>query len=356
MTDSELKSGGFTVPADWVRQMIEILQPAPRTLARLMSAADLHWRDLAEPGRPISQRQEVAFLMGLSRHMGHPYLPAELGLRMSGRTSTVVSYILHSSRNLGEAMVNTSRLLPLTRPGALVRFRKVADGGSWRLDNRDPWVREAAPYQEYVTSVILAAFRTATGRQVLPLRIGLRAPSARHVHRLACLWGCPVSAEEGGHFLDFDAETMAQPLVAGDAHLLSHLQKYGEILLRDRPPEEPDMMLHVERAILDRLSNGVMPAAEVAAGMGISARTLNRRLQAHGETYRGLVDKVRHRKALLLLRDPSLSLAEVTFLLGYSEQSGFAHAFRRWTGMAPGAYRAAALTPAPQQAAGDGRP
>jgi AraC-like DNA-binding protein len=71
----------------------------------------------------------------------------------------------------------------------------------------------------------------------------------------------------------------------------------------------------------------------------MSTRTLQRRLQARGIVYAGLVDDVRRRLSDKYLADVNLSLGEIAYLLGYSESSAFNRAYRRWTGRTPSADR-----------------
>lgn len=329
----------FTVPSDWVRNIIEILQPDPRLLGDVLAAAGLHWSELREPGQPIAQRKEVALIHALTQRFGDTSYAAELGLKLSGRTSTVVSYVLHSSRTLAEAMANIQRIIALTRPGARVTFVRGEETGEWELDNLDPWVRESPIYMEFITSVILAGFRTATGRPVRPLSISLRKSARNSAPRLSHLWECPVSTEEDRHRIIFSSLTLDTPLTNFDAPLLNHLKTYSDLLLQETPEVEPGLRLSVERSILNHLSGGAPPIAKVAEELGLSARTLTRRLGEEGLSYRALLEDVRRRKAELMLRESTVTLAEIAFLLGYSEQSSFTNAFRRWTGQAPGTYR-----------------
>lgn len=73
--------------------------------------------------------------------------------------------------------------------------------------------------------------------------------------------------------------------------------------------------------------------------MGCSPRTLQRLLADHGTTFQAVLDETRRRLAEELIAAPHVSLAEVAFVLGYSEQSAFQRAFKRWTGYSPGAWR-----------------
>ena len=76
----------------------------------------------------------------------------------------------------------------------------------------------------------------------------------------------------------------------------------------------------------------------------MSTRTLHRRLEEHGRSFRDVISEVRRARAEAYLRSPAISLAEVAFLLGYSEQSTFQHAFKRWAGVTPGEFRARHLS------------
>lgn len=101
-----------------------------------------------------------------------------------------------------------------------------------------------------------------------------------------------------------------------------------------------ELFVHqVERALQPRLENGDVSLEEVAAEMGLSARTLQMRLQRSGTSFRLLLDRSRHAQALLLVADPAIPLTQVGQMLGFATQSSFHHAFRRWVGVAPSEYR-----------------
>ncbi|WP_172331174.1 AraC family transcriptional regulator [Mangrovicoccus sp. HB161399] len=333
-------TGDFTVPADWVRSAIQVSGAGPNLLARVLAAAGLEEADIEGEDAAIGQRQEALFFHAFAEQMGNPYFAAELGLRMPGRTSTIVSYVFHGSRSLGDAMAATARLLRLTRPGLQMDFSREGETGRWILRSIDPWVLQLAAYQEFAVSSVIADFRNATGTALVPDAVQLPSAARGHEARLARLWGCPVDTGGERLVLTFGAAALALPLRRHDPDLLKHLQRYGELLLRDAPEPEEGLLHRVESAVLEHLpEGGAPPVALIAEDLGLSVRTLTRRLAEEGQGYRELVEDVRRRKAQLMLSDRTLSLAEIAFLLGYSEQSSFTNAFRRWTGRAPGAYR-----------------
>ena len=97
------------------------------------------------------------------------------------------------------------------------------------------------------------------------------------------------------------------------------------------------------------LPSGSFAAAEAARELGMSPRTLARRLRERGTNFAALASDLRRRLALRYVEDRSLRLSQIAYLLGYSEPSAFNHAFRRWTGRSPNAYRGPAPTSDPER-------
>ncbi|WAS96057.1 AraC family transcriptional regulator [Nannocystis punicea] len=106
-----------------------------------------------------------------------------------------------------------------------------------------------------------------------------------------------------------------------------------------RLPADGSLRARVRLQVAQRLHRGAPTLVELADTLGLAPRTLQRKLQAEGETLAGLVDAVRRERAAELLAGPQ-ALSEVSYLLGFSAPSAFFRAFRRWTGETPEAYRA----------------
>ncbi len=111
----------------------------------------------------------------------------------------------------------------------------------------------------------------------------------------------------------------------------------------ERSPGTDDPLSRVGRALSVRMTGKPMGIADVARDLGTSPRTLQRQLAASGQSFNVLLDATRRRAAEQYLSDARLSIAEVAYLLGYSEPAAFHRAFRRWTRMTPQAFRRAAL-------------
>jgi AraC-like DNA-binding protein len=103
----------------------------------------------------------------------------------------------------------------------------------------------------------------------------------------------------------------------------------------------PDIVSRVKTAIVERLPSGAPSAEIIAADLAMSARTLQRRLADADASYSVILESVRRELAAQYVTDASRSLAEISFLLGFSEQSAFSRAFRRWHGHSPTEARSA---------------
>jgi AraC-like DNA-binding protein len=116
------------------------------------------------------------------------------------------------------------------------------------------------------------------------------------------------------------------------------MERQADALLHERPTTDTPEAL-VRRALGRLLPEGEPSVTRVAAAIHTSPRTLRRRLEARGFTFRALLEDARKRLAVRYLREPQLSLAEIAHLLGYSEQSAFTRAFRYWMNTTPKRWR-----------------
>jgi AraC-like DNA-binding protein len=189
-----------------------------------------------------------------------------------------------------------------------------------------------------VATVALA--RQVSPQPVTPLEVlvGHKAPASVAAHE--DWFGCEVSFGAELDAVLFAAETLARPNILGDEgisrFLLSHLD--AEL---SRVAEGPPLVVAARDAVAQGLSEGVPRMDDIARRLGLSGRSFHRRLAGYGVSYQALVEETRRDLAEGLLRDDAHALAEIAFLTGFSEQSAFTRAFKRWTGTTPARYRRA---------------
>jgi AraC-like DNA-binding protein len=132
--------------------------------------------------------------------------------------------------------------------------------------------------------------------------------------------------------------TWEGPTRTGDRGLFGALDAHARGLL-GRGAAKGGLQVRARAAVAAALPGGEPTLAAVARAVGTSPRTLQRRLGEEGAPFASLVDAVRRERAEAYLRAPDVSVAEVSWLLGFAEQSAFTRAFRRWTGVAPTEWR-----------------
>jgi AraC-like DNA-binding protein len=139
---------------------------------------------------------------------------------------------------------------------------------------------------------------------------------------------------------------MELPIISGDSHLLQILETHADDLLSQRRAAAGLRGL-VENQLTSLLPSGRVQAAMIAEQLGMSERTLRRRLIEEGTTFSETLDRLRNSLARRYLEDQRISLQQIAWLLGYSELAAFNHAFKRWFGTSPRKARNPSALPEP---------
>ena len=129
------------------------------------------------------------------------------------------------------------------------------------------------------------------------------------------------------------------PVVSADLYLNKLLRSYCEEALSQKRRERGSFRSRVENAIVPLLPHGNVQAGEIARQLGVSQRTLARRLIAEEVSFSEVLENLRSDLANRYLADPELAISQIAWLLGYQDVGAFSHAFKRWTGKTPGQAR-----------------
>jgi AraC-like DNA-binding protein len=146
-------------------------------------------------------------------------------------------------------------------------------------------------------------------------------------------FGCPVRFDAEAAALAFDASTMSRKLEGAQP------QRWQALKAGLERQVNPQLVPALYRTVRTLLAQGVANRQTTAQQLALHRRTFNRRLRTHGTSFRAVLDEVRHEAARQLLRDTTLPVIDVAAALGYAEASSFNHAFRRWSGQTPTAWR-----------------
>ena len=209
-------------------------------------------------------------------------------------------------------------------------FRFVYDHG--RGDAEIGW-----PMADFTLSIIIDMCRTNAGERLVPRRVCLRRPQPADAAPYLAFFGGEVlfGQKEDSFLLD---EATADAILPTANRVMA--ATFDEILAGQLSElVADDLVTRCRSYLLHHLTSGEPSEAELAAAMGLSRRGMQRRLSEHGWSYKRVVDDTRTELAKRYIADPRKSLTEIAFLLGFSEQSAFSRAFRRWLGVSPSEYR-----------------
>lgn len=246
----------------------------------------------------------------------------------------VMGYVVLASRNLGEAMQTYQRYERLFYGADLVTV--VAIGHEVEVR----WPREMPSFNQLTDAVGISALITFLRQQLDdPPAISLvsfvnPAPDAGEQAIYEAFFGCPVHFDDSYTRVRFSASYLLLPMARRDASLRTLLDRHLQALLLALPdPDAFDRAL--QQVMLKLLPEGTVSLPRTARALCISVRTLQRRLDANGICWQLLLDRTREQLARQYLADRSLTLGDIALLLGFSEQSAFNRAFKRWTGLTP---------------------
>ncbi|MBU3258892.1 AraC family transcriptional regulator [Roseovarius sp. PS-C2] len=171
-----------------------------------------------------------------------------------------------------------------------------------------------------------------------PMEVLVRHPAPRTIAAHEEWFGCPVRFEAELDAILYSDETLARSNILGDKGISQYLTTHLDAEMAEIT-QEPALIRQAKAAIAQALSEGAPKMAKIARILGLSVRSFHRRLSEYGINFQALTEETRRDLAEGLLRDESHSLAEIAFLTGFSEQSAFTRAFKRWVGTTPATYR-----------------
>ena len=194
-----------------------------------------------------------------------------------------------------------------------------------------------AAQEDATWAYLIRMCRVGAGEALDPVEVRFLHPAPSCPGDYYGLFRCPVHFGAPASEIRFALADVERPFSTANRELA----RANDRILTDflSKLRKDDLIARVKAAIAEELPSGSPSEEAIAKDVFMSPRTLQRKLSAQGASFSQLLDAVRRQLAEQYLSDPSLSLSEIGFLLGFREQSTFTRAFRRWTGKAPSAMR-----------------
>ena len=306
----------------------------------LLEKAGLTEQQIGDRGVRLKVHQQIRFLNLVAEAIEDECLGFHLALAPDVRELGLLYYVAASSDDLERAVWRAARYGSVVNEGFALR---CLDGDEMGLAIRYVGVsRHLDRHQmEFALTFLVRLVRQLTGVQLAASRVTLRHRRGNQSSELSAFFGCDIDFAGPADEIAFPAGTRNIPFVSADPYLNELLIANFEEALSRRPATQGSLRTAVENAIAPLLPHGKARVGDVARQLGLSQRTLARRLVAEGLTYSEILENLRRDLAGQYLAEPGLSISQVAWLLGYEETSAFTHAFKRWMGMTPREARAA---------------
>ena len=321
----------------WVNTVLAAGERAGVPRERLLAQAGMAPAELARERWPIDH------ITRLWRAAVHCTQDAGFGLKAGALVGpgsfNVVSYLLQSAPSLRAAIGVVQQYQRLISDGG--RFQVIAGAqAGWVVYHPRQGALAFSPHQiEAVLAAVVAFSRWVTGQPVRPLQVQFSQPRVGPLAGYREAFGCPVAFEQAFSGVLLDNALLDAPLPQADAQLARLHHQYAAQRLAVL--HEGGVLAQELRAWIAAALPGRVPTrAEAAQALGLSERTLARRMQAQQLSFSALLDAVRREAALQAVAQPGRALADIGQALGFAEPAVFWRAFKRWTGCTPLQWRA----------------
>lgn len=332
----------FTRGPASARLLVDFGQERGLSPARLLAGSDLSLNQLADPNVELSAVQELRVASNLLRLLKHPTgLGLQVGLRYHFSTYGMWGYGLISSATVGDAIALALRFIPLTYAFTVIAYHEEDDLGV--LSFGEPEVEVDMKHFLIERDMVAAAvlLHEIAGSDFSLSRFTLRAHLKRPV-KIASdsdrIFGIQPEFGAKLNSLVFKRTYLIRPLPQANPITVSMCEQMCDQLLERRRARLG--IATMIRQYLSAAPGSKVPDLDTMARVtNTSPRTLKRRLQDEGTTFRALLAESRGALAEELMRDGSLTLTDIAERLGFSDLSSFSQAFKRWYGVAPSAFR-----------------
>jgi AraC-like DNA-binding protein len=330
------------------RVALQALGQAGIDAAPLLAKAGIARQQLAEQSRRIAAQAQMRFLDLASRALADPRFGFHLAQTFDLRECGIIYYLMAASRDRRQALSHLTRYLAVCNESLQLHVASSGDQTLVRVTYRLSRHTDRQ-FAEWGSVVLVRALRELTDLKLNLQQVAYVHERTGDTSEYERFFQCPVLFGAEYDCIALADTTLDSPLHSSDQFLLRVLVSYCEEALAKRTAGSAGIKAMIENAIARRLPNGLAQADSIAEELGLSTRTMARRLAEEGTNFAAVLDRLRRDLALRYLEERDLTLNQIAWLLGYAEVTSFNHAFRRWTGQSPSGARRLAIE-APREA------
>ena len=268
----------------------------------------------------------------------HPGFSVRVGQQMKMDDYGVLGLSWRTCTRAKEIFERSERYFTLLSNTYVFKVEKESDESKIYLF-RDGYRRGVELSNEATFSATVVVLKAITETDIAPVSVSFKHGPPADLNSYNDAFRCPILFNQEHNYISYKSSNLETRSAKADASI--------NRFLLERVQEETDgieitpnkIARDVELLIMDALPSGIPSITHLGEHMGMSNRTLTRRLSENGVTFRDLIKKTQEELSKDLLKNSSMNIAEIAFQTGFSEQSAFNRAFKRWTGQSPVEFR-----------------
>ncbi len=204
---------------------------------------------------------------------------------------------------------------------------------------REPHRRGLELSNEATLSATVVVLQAMTETHITPTQVTFKHSPPENLNSYHDAFKCPVLFNKSHYSITYKTVDLETRTAKADASINQFLVERVEEETKGLQVSANKIITDIEALIKDALPSGIPSIAQICDHIGMSNRTLTRRLAENGASFRDLIKKNQEEVSKGLLKNSDRSIAEIAFETGFSEQSAFNRAFKRWTGLSPVEFR-----------------
>ncbi|MDO6562035.1 AraC family transcriptional regulator ligand-binding domain-containing protein [Amphritea sp. 1_MG-2023] len=325
-----------TASTKLLEPIFQLLQHFRLDQAQILDLAALTAEELTKPDARFPTAAYAQILQTLTQATNNPRIALNLGEATQPRMLGSIGFLMSSAETLGKAYQALSDYLPILLEGALIQMEQTVDGTVLSLELNDPKLHPV----EYLLACITNWPRRLTGHQVPVRLVQLSFPEPENPLPYQQFFAAEVRFDAPRNQVLFANDYLSLSCLDANADMHQLHRAFADSLL-SKSAQQSALTAQTRNLIRRQLAEGqgCIRREQVAEALGLSLRTLQRKLGLQETNFQDIYDQTRREVCLQLIQQGQLSFGEIAFQLGFSNQSAFQKAFKRWMGTAPSHYR-----------------
>ena len=334
------KYGDFMQPttlSTWALLVWQELKERGIDAQGVFERAGLEVKKLSEPTSRYPMRKMHRLWQEVLNETEDPLVGISIGRKWNPTTFHAFGFAWLASASLHDAIHRMERYCKIFNDAMEVDLAPAGANYLFRASSKaNPEILHACAIDASLVA-LLKMFRAICGKHFHPLEVSLRAPKTPASGALEDYFQCPIHFARDDSYWLISQIDLDRTLITGNEELAHVNDNIALEYLSSL--NKAQIIPAVQHAITSELPSGKVSEKHIASKLNMSPRTMQRKLEAENQTFSKLLQSQRKSLARRYLLDRRMSLTEISYVLGFSEQASFTRAFKRWYGVPPSAYK-----------------